>query len=151
MEQTENYQLSLWNKDDRILMERFNGDNAKIDAALQAEKTARETAVATLTAAVAKCGNCQIYFESYTGSGTANRTFTFPKKPLMILLIGLGYTLAAARGSGDCTSYGAGGSNERGTVSWGANNVKLTMNGPSYACNTSGSKYGLLALLDASA
>ena len=34
MEQTSNYQLSQWNKTDRILMENFNADNAKIDAAL---------------------------------------------------------------------------------------------------------------------
>lgn len=34
MNQTENYNLSQWAKTDRILMEDFNADNAKIDAAL---------------------------------------------------------------------------------------------------------------------
>ena len=34
MEQTSNYQLNQWDKTDRIQMEDFNADNAKIDAAL---------------------------------------------------------------------------------------------------------------------
>ena len=151
MEQTENYQLSLWNKDDRILMETFNGDNTKIDAALQAEKTGRETAVAALTAAVAKCGNCQIYSESYTGSGTSSRTFTFPKKPMLVILAGLGYTMVAIRGSSNCLTYSSAGSVEKGTATWGATSMKLTMNAQQNACNTSGSGYGLFALLDAGA
>ena len=36
MNQTANYQLNQWEKPDRILMEDFNADNAKIDAALKA-------------------------------------------------------------------------------------------------------------------
>ena len=31
---TPNYQLSQWERDDRVLMDDFNADNAKIDAAL---------------------------------------------------------------------------------------------------------------------
>jgi len=34
--QTANYELNQWAKSDRILMEDFNADNAKIDAAIQA-------------------------------------------------------------------------------------------------------------------
>ena len=37
MKQTSNYQLNQWEKTDRILMEDFNGDNAKVDAALKAQ------------------------------------------------------------------------------------------------------------------
>lgn len=55
MNKTENYQLNQWELADRIRMEDFNGDNAKIDAALKsqaealaAETTAREAADATL-------------------------------------------------------------------------------------------------------
>ena len=46
MKQTENYQLNQWELTDRIRMEDFNGDNEKIDAALnsQAEALAAETA-----------------------------------------------------------------------------------------------------------
>lgn len=34
MEKTRNYQLSLWDKDDRILMEDFNANNTQIETAL---------------------------------------------------------------------------------------------------------------------
>lgn len=36
MNQTPNFQLNLWDKTDRIMMEDFNADNAKIEAALEA-------------------------------------------------------------------------------------------------------------------
>ena len=35
MRETSNYKLNQWNKTDQILMEDFNADNAKIDAALK--------------------------------------------------------------------------------------------------------------------
>ena len=44
MRETSNYKLSQWDKTDRIEMEDFNEDNQKIDAALAAEKQARENA-----------------------------------------------------------------------------------------------------------
>lgn len=44
MRETSNYKLSQWDKTDRIQMEDFNSDNSKIDAALAAEKQARENA-----------------------------------------------------------------------------------------------------------
>ena len=44
MKQTANYQLNQWEKTDRIQMEDFNADNAKIDAALKAEADARAAA-----------------------------------------------------------------------------------------------------------
>ena len=37
MKQTTNYKLSQWEKSDRIQMEDFNGDNAKLEAALKAQ------------------------------------------------------------------------------------------------------------------
>ena len=45
MTKTTNYQLNQWAKSDRIRMEDFNADNAKVDAALkgQAEALAAET------------------------------------------------------------------------------------------------------------
>ena len=41
MQKTTNYQLNQWVKSDRIQMEDFNRDNAKIDAALKALEDAR--------------------------------------------------------------------------------------------------------------
>ena len=37
MKKTENFELNQWEKADRILMEDFNNDNAKIDAAMAAQ------------------------------------------------------------------------------------------------------------------
>ena len=58
MNQTANYHLNLWESSDRILREDFNGDNAKLDAALKAnadaiaaEASARADAVAAEAAA----------------------------------------------------------------------------------------------------
>ncbi|MCI8914315.1 MAG: hypothetical protein HFF55_08110 [Lawsonibacter sp.] len=69
MDKTSNYNLNQWSKDDRVLMEDFNADNAKLDAAIDqvdgrvdglAESKADKTAVTALqgrmTAAEAKAG-----------------------------------------------------------------------------------------------
>ena len=42
--QTPNYQLNQWERSDKVQMEDFNADNAKIDAALKAEADARTAA-----------------------------------------------------------------------------------------------------------
>ena len=69
MTKTTNYQLNQWEKTDRILMDDFNSDNAKIDAAM------------------AGFGNCKIEYGTYTGDGVLHeRTLTFSKKPLMVFL-----------------------------------------------------------------
>ena len=47
MTKTTNYQLNQWAKSDRVMMDDFNADNAKIDAALKANADAiAETAAA---------------------------------------------------------------------------------------------------------
>ena len=55
MNKTANFQLTQWEKTDRIMMEDFNRDNAAIDTALKgnADKAA------ALQTALASCGNCQ--------------------------------------------------------------------------------------------
>lgn len=92
MNKTPNYDLNQWEQTDRILMEDFNADNAKIDTALSAEQTARETAVAALNAAVAKCGNCRIVYGTYTGTGTYGSSnpnkLTFDGDPLFVVIKG---------------------------------------------------------------
>ena len=52
MRETSNYKLNQWDKTDRIEMEDFNEDNQKIDAALAAEKQARESADAAQASAL---------------------------------------------------------------------------------------------------
>ena len=67
MKKTTNYQLNQWEKTDRILMDDFNADNQKIDAALAAR-------------------NCRFYTSTYNGTGEAEATFTFPGKPILIVI-----------------------------------------------------------------
>ena len=97
MNKTANYNLNQWDKADRVLMEDFNADNAKIDAALgaKAEKTvvtALQGQVNTVQASVPKiaCG-------TYTGNGTASRTISLPFAPKAVLvLVHNGYTRLTA-------------------------------------------------------
>ena len=86
MKQTQNYQLNQWEKTDRIEMEDFNADNARVDAALAEEKAARES----LTAQVAKCGNCDLVVGTYTGTGQVGAShpnkLTFSGKPILVII-----------------------------------------------------------------
>ena len=86
MTKTTNYQLNQWAKSDRVMMDDFNADNTKIDAALKANADA----AAAASAAVALCGNCKIETSTYTGTGTCGSanpvTLTFPKKPTLIIV-----------------------------------------------------------------
>ena len=56
MQKTANYQLNQWVKSDRIQMEDFNSDNAKIDAALKgnADAVAAETAAREAASSLVK-------------------------------------------------------------------------------------------------
>ena len=66
MTKTTNYQLNQWAKSDRIMMDDFNADNQKIDAAL-----------------AAKCG---IVTGTYTGDGTNDRTVDLGR-PVAFLMV----------------------------------------------------------------
>ena len=72
MEHTANFGLTQWEKTDRIQMEDFNADNAKLDAALS------------------NCGNCRIVTGTYIGSGTygnkAPTELTFDGEALAVLV-----------------------------------------------------------------
>lgn len=88
---TENYQLSQWVKSDQVLMEDFNTDNAKLDAALKAEADARAAETAALTAALTGKGNCRIEVQTYIGTATAYGTakrLTFSARPAFVFIMG---------------------------------------------------------------
>lgn len=74
MTKTTNYQLNQWAKSDRLMMDDFNADNQKIDAAI---KTAAQ-------------GNCRVAVGSYVGTGAygeANpNSIACPFRPLFIIL-----------------------------------------------------------------
>ena len=98
MQQTGNYQLSQWEKADRIQMEDFNGDNSKVDAALAglAATAAEHTAALSQHAgAIGRLGNCAIEVSSYTGSGSSSRSVTFSKPVKVLLVCGEGRLLLA--------------------------------------------------------
>ena len=79
MEFMEKYHLSQWEKQDRIMMEDFNGDNQKIEAVL-----------ARHDGELKKLGNCRVETFSYVGSGIA-----FDARPVWMVIIGGGNILWA--------------------------------------------------------
>ena len=89
---TTNYALNQWEATDKVLRTEFNADNAKIDAALKANAdaiAALGASKADLSAleALAVSRNCQLYVKTYTGTGQAAITHTFPHKPAMFLVM----------------------------------------------------------------
>lgn len=148
MEQTANYGLNLWEKADRIMMEDFNADNAKIEQALAAQA---ET-LAPITEQIGKLGNCQVYTTTYTGDGsTEGKSITFSAKPIIVMIsdssgrnrniFWQGMPLSPYLTQ---TTYPA-------TLTWNGNSVTLTDGETSKSAekifNKSGSTYYLAALL----
>lgn len=124
MNQTNHYQLSQWEPTDRILMENFNGDNQKIDAALKANADAAASAA---TAAAAR-GNCQIWMDTYTGTGKAGvnnkNTIAFPQKPVLFQIYQKGHTYHTVSYHGCRELYIMNGSSvEICTASWDGNTL----------------------------
>ena len=124
---TEHYQLHQWEPQDPFLRTDFNEDHEKIDTALNglAEQNA------ALEAALALCGNCQIYTTSYTGTGSYGEenpcTLTFPVKPVLALFLdpSAAYGIAAGGGKymfriklGETDSLFATWSEDGKTLSW---------------------------------
>lgn len=66
MTKTTNYQLNQWAKSDRVLMDDFNADNAKIDAALAAKS--------------------RVITGTYTGTGKDNREIALGTRPKAVLV-----------------------------------------------------------------
>ena len=152
--QTPNYQLSQWSGDDRILMEDFNADNAKIDAALKANADALAAADAVLTAALQKKGNCQIVYTTYVGTGEYGpdhpNTLTFDAPPMLIFVGGGSYNMGFLfRNCGLTmpTNTEAGGFHP----TWRENSVSWhNPYGANYQYNNKGGTYHVIAFLKVS-
>ena len=148
MNQTANYQLSQWESTDRILMSDFNSDNAKLDAALG---TLAQT-VTGHTTALAQKGNCQIYFDTYTGTGSGATVLTFPKAPKLVFITNAEDVISVTlvQGSNTATSY-SGSYSKTLNVTWSGNSVSITQaeNYLNYQCNATGRTYVLAALMSA--
>ena len=159
MNKTANFQLTQWEKTDRIMMEDFNRDNAAIDAALKsnaeavaAETAARDEEKKALQALIGQRGNCFVEFGSYTGTGNQLRTMTFSHKPILVIIR-------------NCTNYSSplhlvmiqGATNANGyenssaasvSLTWSGNSVSITTsNNATYSFDRSGEQYFYAALL----
>ncbi len=166
MNQTNNYQLSQWDPEDRILRADFNSDNSKVDAALKnnaqaisdeiaaresadtAETEARTGAVATLTKELAKKGNCRIYCTTYTGTGDETRTFTFPAKPQFVIIDADGMVIFATQGASKALAFTSA-DGYKLPVTWSSSSMTITRNTlhPNYASTV----YHLIALIQVDA
>ena len=133
MKKTTNYQLNQWEKSDRILMDDFNSDNAKLEAALSNR-------------------NCQFYTTTYVGQGSGiTQTLTFPHKPMAVFIMGNrrdinSYIfLASIRNAPYLQGDGRSAIAEWGerTFSWSPCSA-----GASFSGNLKGIDYNVLALLD---
>lgn len=150
MNKTANFQLTQWEKTDRILMEEFNSDNEKIDTALKSNADG----VAALQTALASCGNSQIGISTYTGTGTRGEEYptviTFPKMPTVFFVRGRGTFFAAQGGAseGSLIVYDSGSAQIRDALlSWSGNQLSIvSSNNAKYQLNTDNSLYWVLAL-----
>ena len=144
MNKTANFQLTQWEKTDRIMMEDFNRDNAAIDTALKgnADKAA------ALQTALASCGNCKIVYGTYTGNGKAGSAnpnkLTFGGKPVLVIVQAQSNTtdfdfhLRLVRGCGWAVGD-RGNYSYTNSVAWGENYVSWynKINEPRKACISS--------------
>ncbi len=150
MNKTSNYQLNQWELHDRVMMQDFNADNAKIDAALKAEADARAAADAAIKAEFAKFGNCRIVYTSYVGDGTYERghetTLTFDGRPLLIFVCGssfaMGYLLRGCNLTMPIHREGGG-----WFTTWGENSVSWYSPNADSQFNVKGNTYYVVAFL----
>ena len=149
-QETPNYRLSRWAGTDRILVEEFNDNWDKIDTALKSSADKSTEALAALK----NCGNCGIYYETYTGNGKLTQTRTFPGKPLIIFISpedGGDHAQRFIRGCSTAMCL-CGSDQFSPTLTWTGNTVTWKASAqPSEVANYNGTHYHLVALLDISA
>ena len=144
--QTANYQLNQWAKPDRIMMDDFNADNQKLDAALKANADT----IAEHGVKLTQLGNCEIYFSSYTGSGTTSRSLIFPRKPLLVCIFGAkGHYCLAVQGIVDATLWLYGSGSYTPTCTWSGNSLTLTSSTDTGAANGANEQFNVVALMNA--
>ena len=162
---TSNYGLCQWEANDKVLRSEFNGDNAKIDAAISAVDSrvdgkastsalnSLKNTVSSLSTTITgqgntlgKKGNCQVAVTSYTGNGQNTRTHTFPKKPVMLFIIGNALMFV---GYGSTWAMNHDGSFAINTA-WSGSSVTLSVNAITNQAraiaNVNGKTYQIIAL-----
>lgn len=156
--QTANYGLSQWERSDQVLMEDFNADNAKIDAAVKstadavaAEASTRTSAVSSLNYQLSRRGNCQIQTSAYVGDGSTTKELSFYTVPKLVIVIGLQAVAFFTKDSNVSfyvTSGGASAANLR--VTWSGSKITFTGNDNFAAMNRSGFNYEVISFFDLS-
>ena len=132
MTHTTNFQLSQWAKSDRIQMADFNADNQKIDEALAAFSTR----------------NCRCYCAGYVGDGETSRSFTFPGKPMLLVLVSGGALSVANRGLDKGWTLYSTNTQKSFSVSWGEDSAILSQSTAYTFSNMLNTAYGLFAILE---
>ena len=148
---TPNYQLSQWERSDRVQMEDFNADNAKVDAALKA-LAQTDTSHASLLSGK---GNCTLYTTSYTGDGRYGKdrpmSLSFPRKPYIIFITGNGSRgrhMILVQGTPESTVE-VSGQGYTSNLTWSGNSVSWWGGMASYMMTESGVRHQVVALLKA--
>lgn len=103
---TSKYQLSQWERSDKVLMEDFNSDNQKIEDALAglAASKAEQSEVDTLSGLVGSAlpEMPKVATGTYMGTGTCGEgnptSLTFPFKPKLVVLAGSGVSVVFLEG-----------------------------------------------------
>ena len=136
MKQTQNYQLNQWDKTDRIKMEDFNGDNEKIDAALNGLK--------------ALC-NCRVYSATYVGTDEIPLVVEVPNRPVAAIVKNADIWGFGIRGDTRMFGHYLSSNIAQPSVIWDERSVTLGSGQTSstYAYNITGQTYGILVLMDA--
>ena len=129
MKKTAQFGLNQWEMSDRILMDDFNRDNAAIEAALAKR-------------------NCQFYTASYTGDGESTKSWTFPAKPVLVVIIGQVITVLIRDFSIGITQFGS--STHQLQATWEENSVTWVNTNNSGIISANGkANYGIFAILEA--
>ena len=129
MKKTAQFGLNQWEMSDRIQMQDFNRDNAAIEAALAKR-------------------NCQFYTASYTGDGEATKSWTFPAKPVLVVIIGQSITVLIRDFSIGTTHFGS--MTHQLQTTWEENSVTWTNTNNSGVVSANGKNdsHGLVAILE---
>lgn len=129
MKKTAQFGLNQWEMSDRIHMQDFNRDNAAIEAALAKR-------------------NCQFYTASYIGDGEATKSWTFPAKPVLVVIIGQVITVLIRDFSIGITQFGS--STHQLQATWEENSVTWVNTNNSGIISANGkANYGIFAILEA--
>lgn len=166
---TPNYGLSQWEKTDKVLMEDFNADNAKLDDALTALSAALDgkasltalsglqSSVFNLSSAVSQKGTCNVETFTYTGTGQCREAcptvISFKKVPVAFLVFGPDAFITGAGCSANCFFVAAASGVSMGQCTGSWNGVKYSFcthnSYPAQQANTSGKTYTVIAFYTA--